>query len=126
MAELGGVPLGTISAVNGCSLITEPDSVVLVTTAQRWAYAAQAKFEIPGIENCSRVIAVSLRVEAGVLGIGWLTANGRDWITQASAGPDEASTEVRLVIPVGTIGGLLVFDNWTAGSESARARIRCI
>ena len=72
------------------------------------------------------MVAVDLEVEAGVLGIGWLTAGGQDWITRTSAGADAIQTEVRLVIPVGTIGGKLVFDNWTAGGEPARGRIRKI
>ena len=61
-----------------------------------------------------------------MLGIGWLARDGRDWVTRASAGSNATSTEVCLTIPAGTIGGKLVFDNWTAGGEPARGHIRSI
>ncbi len=126
MAQIVDISVGTIAAINGGKLIAKPDSVGLTTDPQRWAYSAYARFEIPGIEGCSHVIAVSLEVEAGTLGVGWLAADGRDWITRASAGPDLGLADVRLSIPVGTVGGALVFDNWTVAGEFARCRIRNI
>ena len=126
MAEIANIPTGTIVASNGGKLTAESDSVSLTTDRRQWAYSACARFEIPGIEGFTRVVAVSLEVEAGTVGVGWLAADGRDWITRASAGPDLGLADVRLGIPVGTVGGALVFDNWTAGGESARCHIRKI
>ena len=120
------IPLGEIAALNSCSRIAESGGITLITNPQQWSYGAQAQFDIPGIDGCSRVIAISLRVEAGMLGIGWLARDGRDWVTRASAGSNATSTEVCLTIPAGTIGGKLVFDNWTAGGEPARGHIRSI
>jgi hypothetical protein len=87
MTEIAGASLSRIKPVRADRLMTEGDAIVLVTAPQRWAYAAEADFEIPGIESRGRTVKVPMTVEGGVLGVGWLREDGLDWVTRASRGP---------------------------------------
>jgi hypothetical protein len=126
MSEIAGVPLSRVAPVGKASVISHLQAITLVTAPEQWAYSAEAKFDVPGIESESRILKIGLEVESGVLGVGWLQEDQADWVTRASATPESSQKELILVLPAQTRGGKLVFDNWTAGGKPARGVIRSI
>jgi hypothetical protein len=126
MTEIARIPLSRIASLGQASVTIHPDAVTLVTAPEQWAYSAEAKFDVPGIESESRILKIGLEVESGVLGVGWLHEDQADWVTRASATGGRGAKELSLLIPAHTRRGKLVFDNWTEGDEPARGVIRSI
>jgi hypothetical protein len=124
MTEIARIPLSLIAPVGQASVTAHQDTVTLVTAPKQWAYSAEVRFDVPGIERDSRMLKIGLEVESGVLGVGWLREDEADWVTRASA--TRSAKELSLIIPAHTRGGKLVFDNWTEGDEPARGVIRSI
>jgi organic radical activating enzyme len=120
------VALSSIQPLNGGTIAAEGESTRLVTTDERYQYAAQVELDLPGIEDQSRKLRLRVRVLSGVLGAGWLRQDGLDWDARGSAAPATDSCEIGLVVPVGTSGGRLVFDNWTEGGSPCVANIESI
>jgi len=112
------VPLSRLEPLGDGSVITRKDAVILVTSSSQWAYSAEAEFELPAAEQKARMVEVRLRVQSGTIGVGWLRQDGSSWIERASCNSSR-STKLDLLIPAGTLGGKLVFDNWTEGGEPA-------
>src|ERR1700687_4739505 len=115
------ISLARIIPLGRASISAGPNSIKLETEPRQWSYSAQADLDIPGIQDAPHIVKISLRVEKGVLGMGWLRADGSAWVVRASATGD--TQEVRLPLPAKTPAGKLVFDNWTEGNESAHALI---
>ena len=122
MAEVASVPLSRIAALNDGRLSVLSDAVMLVTDSRQWAYSAEARFNLAGGAHLDRTVKVELKVESGVLGVGWLLDDG-SWAARASANSDVGPTELRLNLASSTAGGSLIFDNWTEGGNPARGVI---
>lgn len=116
------IPLSLIAPIGKASVTNHRDSITLITAPEQWAYSAEVKFEIPGIESDCWILKIGLAVKSGVLGVGWLYNN--NWVTRASA--TRGAKELSLIIPGHARGGKLVFDNWTGGDEPAQGVIRSI
>lgn len=117
------VPLWNFTGCGDAMLMVKDGGLALITDTAQWSYAAQARLAIPGIEQNQRSISVRLKVESGLLGIGWLNSQGDGWVTRTSAQPVAEFQEARLVIPAGTEGGALVLDNWSE-EGATRAFVR--
>jgi hypothetical protein len=126
MMPLVDVSIRNIMPLNGGTASIDGNSLILMTDPRLWAWSAQIQFEIPEIDRSPRAIAVGLEVERGTLAIGWLQADEQEWIAQSSATPSVGATILRVVVPAGTLGGKLVFINWTAGGEPALGRVTSI
>jgi hypothetical protein len=121
MNDIATVPLANIIPLGEASISAKSDAIRLETDPRQWAYSAQADLDIPRIENESRILKISLIVEKGVLGVGWLRDDGSGWVVRASANEQLATHELRLVLPAKTPAGKLIFDNWTEGNQAAHA-----
>jgi hypothetical protein len=122
--EIADIALSRIAPINQGSVTIGADAVALVTDPRQWAFSAESAFDIPGIESETRIIRISLKVESGALGVGWLQENGSAWVARGSATASSTATELDLIIPAHTGGGKLIFDNWTEAGEPARGIIR--
>ena len=126
MTDIARIRPSQLVPLHAVSLTAGGDGAILVTSPQQWSYGAELNFEIPGIASHQRRLSIQMDVENGVLGAGWLSDDGSHWITRGALGQGDARRELTLVIPAGTRGGKLVFDNWTEGGMSARGIIRNI
>jgi hypothetical protein len=70
------IPLTQILPRGESRMTTRADSVALVTDPRQWAYSAEAHFDIPEIEDESRLLNICVEVESGVLGVGLLREDG--------------------------------------------------
>jgi hypothetical protein len=122
--EIAIISLSSITPCGRSTLTVRENGVVLVTECRQWAYSAEAVFDIPGIENQSRIVQISLEVERGVLGVGLLRDDR--WLVRMYASEGPSGKELSLLVPAKTRGSKLVFDNWTEGDKPARAVIRSI
>src|SRR5579863_5208047 len=86
--------------------------------------AARAQIDLPGIAAGPCVVRTRIAVDSGTLGVGWLV--GSTWIARACVEPAQGEIELELVVPAGTPGGALAFDNWTEDGRPARAVLRGI
>lgn len=120
------VPIWKLKPVGVGVVWVKQGAIALETPSQQWAYGASAHFPLPGIDKAEQVVKVRLKVEAGIMGLGWVNEDNSAWITRTSAQPTPEFQDVSLVIPVGTKGGTLIFDNWTEGGLPARAVIQAI
>jgi len=120
------VPIWQLKPMNTGVVWVKHGATALETPPQQWAYAASLRFSLPGIDKAEQVITVRLKVETGLMGIGWVSEDFSAWITRTSAKPTPEFQDVSLVIPAGTKGGALIFDNWTEGGLPARAVIQGI
>src|SRR5579875_3271628 len=120
------VPIWKLKSMNNAAVWVKQGAIVLETPSQQWAYAASTCFPLPEIDKTEQVVKVRLKVETGVLGLGWVNEDNSAWITRTSAKPTPEFQDVSLVIPAGTKGGTLIFDNWTEGGLPARAVIQAI
>lgn len=111
MTEPVEIPLSGLTALTGAKLLQQSDAAILITPAGRWHYSAEAAFELPGIEHGTCSINLSAQVETGKIGIGWLNAEGSDWVARAFIDRSAAPAQVRLDIPAGTRGGRLIVEN---------------
>ncbi len=116
MAET--VPLTELRALDDGIVALRADVAVLVTPANQWAYAAEVAVPLPDIETEAQMIKVKVSVPSGVLGMGWLQHDETAWVTRTSVSSPTAK-ESELIIPAGTRGGKLVFDNWSEGDKPA-------
>jgi hypothetical protein len=92
--------------------------VRVVTPPTKWQFAAYMFVRLPEIETKSRVIEIAVDVSKGELGVGWFFPETKEWISRQ--GIKVGSQFVRVIIPAGTKGGHLVFDNWnTTGPSEA-------
>jgi predicted O-methyltransferase YrrM len=123
MDHASTVSLANLIPLGEASMGVETNGRRLQTDPRQWAYSAQADLNIPGIENESRILKISLVVERGVLGVGWLRSDGSAWVVRGFASKRLEPYELKLVLPAQTPGGKLIFDNWTEGGEPAHAVI---
>jgi len=120
------VPIWKLEPLNNGVIWAKHGAIALETPSQQWAYAASLRFSLTGIDKAEQVITVRLKVETGLMGIGWVSEDFSAWITRTSAKPTPEFQDVSLVIPAGAKGGALIFDNWTEGGLPARAVIQGI
>lgn len=123
MVEITRIPLSQIAPLGAGRVMHQREAVVLITAPGQWHYSAVAVFDLPGINSAARVVNVRVDVESGRLGIGWLSADGSEWVARSLAGRSGAPTDVALTIPAGVAGGRLVIDNATEGGQPAVAII---
>src|SRR5262245_6794917 len=126
MNKIATIPRSRIVPLGEASIRGQPGAVILVSDPGQRAYSAETTFDMPGIAAESRIVKVALRVERGVLGIGWLRQDGSAWAVRASAVEGSSVKELSLVLPVHTPSGKLVFDNWTEGGRPAHGVIQAI
>ena len=126
MTKIDEIPLTSLQPLGDAELTPRADAALLITDPQQWAFSARASFDLPGIADSARVIRIGVEVERGILGVGWLTKDGTDWVTRTSASAGAGVQDLVLELPAGTTGGGLVFDNWTRGDRSARVLIHRI
>jgi organic radical activating enzyme len=119
------VPCSTIVALSDSILSEDDHGLVLLTDPRQWAYSAEAKFDIPGIDRTSKTIVVRAKVEAGAVGVGWVSEDGRNWLSPVTLKSGTGETVARLTVPTATVGGKLVFRN-EAENGPAQASIRSI
>ena len=112
------VDLGGIQAVYGGIVTHVSDAVVLVTPSQQWAYVAELSLHLLNIDDAASAVRVQIAVPRGIIGVGWLQQDGKDWVCQAPAS-SLLPQEIELMIPKGTLGGKLIFSNWTEGGKPA-------
>lgn len=120
------VPIWKLKPINNGVVWVQHGAIALETPSQQWAYGALLRFPLPGIEKAEQVVKVRLKVKTGIMGLGWVNEDNTAWITRTSARPTPEFQDVSLVIPAGTKGGALIFDNWTEGGLPARAVIQGI
>jgi len=120
------IPLSEIKAVLKGRLTAKNGTIHLVTDPGLWAYSAVAAVALPGIEQRARTIRVRLKMRFGRIGMGWEMADGTGWTARSAVQTVRTPQEVKLVVPAGTIGGKLIFDNWTAGGKPAEVVIQNI
>jgi MoaA/NifB/PqqE/SkfB family radical SAM enzyme len=123
MNDFVPISLERVIPLHNAELMRFDSGIVLTTPPAQWAYAAEVEFELPDIAAIETVVRVQLNIKSGSLGIGWLRADGANWITRGSA-TMPSTQEVNLRVPAGTAGGKLVFDNWSEGDRPAVAVIR--
>ena len=123
MSAIAVVPLSLLTPMNRGQINISDGAVQLISDPEQWSYSATARFRLPGIESAPRTIRVALRMEAGTLGIGWLSEDGSEWIARKPAAAHDGNIDVELAIPAGTEGGSLVLENWSADHEPARGYI---
>lgn len=119
-------PIWKLKPINNAAVWVKQGAIALETPAQQWAYGAMVRFPLPGIDKAEQVVKVRLKVETGIMGLGWVNEDNSAWIIRTSAKPAPEFQDVSLVIPAGTEGGALIFDNWTEGGLPARALIQGI
>jgi glycosyltransferase involved in cell wall biosynthesis len=122
MNAIATISLDRIIPLGRASISARPDAIKLETDPRQWAYSAQADLDIPAIEDEPHILKISLVVEKGVLGVGWLRADGSAWVVRGSATGN--TKEVKLALPAKAPAGKLVFDNWTEGNQPAHALIK--
>jgi hypothetical protein len=126
MVEITRIPLSQIAPVGAGRIMHQREATLLVTAPGQWHYSAEAVFDLPGIDSGARIVNVRVEVESGRLGIGWLSADGSDWIVRSFITRTAAPTEVALTVPGGVAGGRLVIENATEGGQPAVAIIEGI
>src|SRR6266403_2055370 len=99
MNDIVTVPLTRILPRGEGSIKVRPDGVALVTDPRQWAYSAGVDFDIPGIENESRIVKICVEVESGVLGVGLLREDGSAWVVRESMTEGPTAKELRLSVP---------------------------
>ena len=119
------IALSRVAPLFGGNLIPRSGVIELVTDPRPWAHSAEAEFDIPQIQTRPEKLEVTLRVESGRVGVGWLRGDGKGWIDHAIARSD-AKTRPVLEIPAGTEGGKLVFTNQREDGKPSRVVIERI
>jgi hypothetical protein len=122
---MGEIALSCIAPLYEGSVTAETGAMLVVTDPRPWAFSADANFELPAIKERLQTIPVTVGVESGALGVGWLAADGATWVEHVVARTGTTG-ELNLAIPAGTVGGKLVFDNQRADGEPSRAIIEGI
>lgn len=119
------LPIDSLRVEDGATISPSADGrgVSLVTAPVRWSHAAYLPFALPDIDRVSRVVEVAIEVLRGEIGVGWAIREEKRWV--ARRGVAKGIYFIRLIVPAGTVGGDLVFDNWTSYG-SAHAVIEAI
>jgi hypothetical protein len=124
VAVTGPVPLASVRPLEGAAVASHPEGLLLTTSAEPWALAAEARVDLPeGAAGADWLVSVRLRVESGTLGAAWLTQDRAERLTHSAAVAAERVVELRLVVPAAASTGVLAFQNWTEGGAAARAVI---
>jgi MoaA/NifB/PqqE/SkfB family radical SAM enzyme len=117
------IALSRLTPLGGGNLTPRSGAVELVTDPRPWSHSAEAEFEFPQIDSAAQKLMVTLQVESGSVGVGWLSQDGTAWIDHASA---RGNARPILEIPAGTAGGKLIFNNQRNDGNPSRVTIEKI
>jgi pyruvate-formate lyase-activating enzyme len=108
------IPFSKIGLLNDGQVWPESGCVVIETGDSQWTYAAEVIIEPVKV----RVIKIRLRVECGVLGVGWQRDSNK-WESRRLVTPADGLTQEYFVLSAGTDTRRLVFEN---GSREGTTR----
>jgi len=124
LTGIAEIPLYEVGVLGKASIAVQGRTVELTTAPGRGEFAAFAVVALPGIEMISRRIEVRIRVFAGLLTVGWFLQQEKRWITRRDA--PAGDNLLQIIVPGGTRGGELIFQNNTEFGAPARALIEAI
>jgi pyruvate-formate lyase-activating enzyme len=112
------ISLSTIGSLNDGVVQPQNGGAIIEAGGSPWTFAAQAVIETVA----PRVIRVRLRVDQGVLGLGWLHQDWTEWGSRRFVTPLDGVTEEFFVLPSGTPTKRFIFENCSSDG-TARAYI---
>jgi|SRR5581483_9279945 len=109
------IPLTDVYASQKGELSWQDKKLLLTCDPHQYHFSAAAQFQLAGISERSRRIEVALTVLSGRIAVGWYVRDAHEFAVKESAG--RGKHIVDLIVPAGTRGGQLIFQNEAASAS---------